>query len=292
MGLVFTITGRNLRLFFRDRAGVVFSLLGALIVFLLYALFLADLQVSSIAASLPDAEPSDVRSFVDTWMFAGIIAMTSMSTSLGALNVVVEDTATGRFRDFMVSPIRRWQLVLGYLLATVVVALTMSVIVLGVSLAYLAIVDGVTIDPGPLLVALTWVGLSSVTFAALWAFVVSFVRTTAAYSALATVVGTVIGFLAGAFIAVGLFPAAVRDVVNALPFAQSAMLVRQELTDETLRALVGDEVAAIAPISEFYGITTVIGATVIPVPIVVALMAFVAIVFTALAVWRIRSRLE
>ncbi|UTT62292.1 ABC transporter permease [Microcella humidisoli] len=292
MRLVLTITARNLRLFFRDRAGVVFSLMGALIVFLLYALFLSDLQVRSIAASFPDADASDVRAFVDTWMFAGIIAMTSITTSLGALAVFVEDVASGRFRDFMVSPIRRWQLVLGYLLATVVVALVMTTVVLGASIAYLFLIDGVTIGVFPLALTMFWIVLSCVAFAALWAFVVSFLRSTAAFSALATVVGTIIGFLAGAFIAIGLFPAGVRDIVNALPFAQSAMLMRQQFTEESLRALVGDQPEAIAPLSEFYGITAVVGGAVVPVPLVVALLLAYALAFTALAAWRIRSRLE
>ncbi len=49
MGIVLDIMGRNLRLFFRDRLSVFFSLLGALIVFLLYTLFLSNLQTTSIA---------------------------------------------------------------------------------------------------------------------------------------------------------------------------------------------------------------------------------------------------
>lgn len=291
MRLAVTIMGRNLRLFFRDRAGVAFSLLGALIVFVLYALFLSDLQARSIASSFPDAEMSDVRAFVDTWMFAGIIAMTSSTTSLGALGVFVDDAATGRVRDFLVSPIRQWQLVLGYLLATVVVALVMTVIVLMVSLGYLFLVDGVTIGLAEVVATLVWITLSCSAFAALWAFVASFLRTTAAFSALATVVGTLIGFLAGAFIAVGLFPSGVRDVVNALPFAQSAMLMRRQFTTESLTALVGDDPGTIAALSEFYGISTVVGGEVVPVPVVAGLLLVYGLVFTALAVWRIRARI-
>ena len=75
MSVVFSITGRNLKLFFRDRLNVFFSLLGALIVFLLYALFLSNLQTSSITGAFPQADAADVRGFVDSWMFGGIVAM-------------------------------------------------------------------------------------------------------------------------------------------------------------------------------------------------------------------------
>lgn len=291
MGVVLAITGRNLRLFFRDRLTVFFSLLGALIVFLLYALFLSNLQTTSILAAFPEAEVAQVRGFVDSWMFGGIIAMTSITTSLGALGVFVEDAATGRFRDFLVSPIRRGQLVLGYLLATVVVALVMTLIVLGVSLAYLFFVDGVVIAPAEIARTLVWILLSCVAFAALWAFVATFVRTSGAFSALATIVGTVIGFLAGAFIAVGLFPDLVRSVVNALPFAQAAMLMRQELTADTLSTLVGGQPQAIDALSAYYGVTAFVGDWEVTVPIVVAILAACAVAFTTLAAWRIRARL-
>jgi len=291
MGVVFAIMGRNLRLFFRDRLNVFFSLLGALIVFLLYSLFLSNLQTTSIVAAFPQARVGDVRGFVDSWMFGGIVAMTSITTSLGALGVFVDDAATGRFRDFLVSPIRRGQLVLGYLLATVVVALIMTTIVLGVSLAYLYLVDGVVIGVLAILRTLGWIVLCCIAFAALWAFVTSFVRTTGAFSALSTIVGTVVGFLAGAYIAVGLFPAVVRNIVNALPFAQSAMLMRRELTADTLSALVGGDQHAIDFLSPYYGITAFVGDWEVTVPVIAAILAACAVVFAALAAWRIRSRI-
>ena len=292
MGVVLDIMARNLRLFFRDPLGVFFSLLGALIVFLLYTLFLSNLQTSSISAAFPQAGDAEVRAFVDSWMFGGIVAMTSITTSLGALSVFVEDGASGRFRDFLVSPIRRWQLVLGYLLATVVVALIMTVIVLGVSLVYLFFVDGFVLGLPEFMRVLGWIALSCVAFAALWAFVVSFVRTTSAFSGLATVVGTVIGFLAGAFIAVGLFPEAVRNVVNALPFGQAAMLMRREFTAESLSTLVGGRQEAIDELSAYYGIASFVGDWEVTVPVVIAILAVCAVVFTALAAWRIRARIR
>jgi multidrug/hemolysin transport system permease protein len=291
MGVVLAIMGRNLRLFFRDRLNVFFSLIGALIVFLLYSLFLSNLQTTSIVAAFPQARVGDVRGFVDSWMFAGIIAMTSITTSLGALGVFVDDGATGRFRDFLVSPIKRGQLVLGYLLATVVVALIMTTMVLGVSLAYLYFIDGVVIGVLAILRTLGWIILCCVAFAALWAFVTSFVKTTGAFSALATIVGTVVGFLAGAYIAVGLFPEIVRNIVNALPFAQSAMLMRRELTADTLSALVGGNQQAIDFLNPYYGITAFVGDWEVTVPVVAAILAGCAVIFTALAAWRIRSRI-
>ena len=292
MNVVLGITGRNLRLYFRDPLNVFFSLLGALIVFLLYALFLGNLQTSSITESAPGANPQQVQGFVDAWMFAGIVALSTMSTTLGALSAFVDDAATGRFRDFLVAPIRRGQLVLGYLLAAFVIGVIMTVIVLAVALVYLWLVSGVVLSPGHIAASLGWMLLSIAGFAALWAFVVSYLRTTGAFSAVATIVGTVSGFVAGAYIPVGLFPDAVREVVSALPFAQSAMLLRQEFTGEQLSTVVGGNQQAIDQLDAFYGITLTVGDWTVPVWFAAGLLALIAIVFTVLAALRIRSRIR
>ena len=73
MSVVIAVMGRNLRLFFRDRLNVFFSLLGAVILFALYTLFLGNLQTTGLAESLPGASEAEVQVFVDSWMFAGIV---------------------------------------------------------------------------------------------------------------------------------------------------------------------------------------------------------------------------
>ncbi|GAA4383662.1 ABC transporter permease [Agromyces bauzanensis] len=292
MGTILTITGRNLRLFFRDPLNVFFSLLGALIVFLLYTLFLGDLQVTSITDSIPGADEAEVRGFVDAWMFAGVVALTTMTTPLGALSVFVEDASTGRFRDFLVSPLRRGQLVLGYLLSAFLIGLAMTVIVLAVALLYLWLLPGVVLDVGRVAASVGWVVVSTAGFTALWAFVVSFLRTTGSFAALSTIVGTVAGFVAGAYIAVGLFPDAVRDTVSALPFAQSAMLLRRQFTATALSDLVGGQQAAIDELSAFYGITLHVGDWMVPVWFAAGLLAVIAVAFAGLAASRIRTRIR
>ena len=53
MSVVAAIVVRNLRLFFRDRLNVFFSLLGAIILFALYTLFLGNLQTGGARGQLP-----------------------------------------------------------------------------------------------------------------------------------------------------------------------------------------------------------------------------------------------
>lgn len=122
MSIVLGIVSRNLRLFFRDRLNVFFSLLSGLILFVLYTLFLARLQVDGLSQTLPNATESQIAAFVDSWMLSGIVLLTTVTSGIGALSTLVDDRATRRFADFLVAPIRRTHLVLGYLVSSVIVA--------------------------------------------------------------------------------------------------------------------------------------------------------------------------
>ncbi|MDD7929021.1 ABC transporter permease [Microbacterium thalli] len=291
MRTVQAYVGRNLRLFYRDPLGVFFSLTGALVVFLLYALFLGQMQVDSLAQA-PGLDADAARDFVDSWMFAGVVAVAAVTTPLGALSTFVEDAATGRFRDFLVSPVRRTQLVLGYLGSAFVIGLLTTLIVLVVALVYLALTGRALPDAGQIARIVGWTALSVAAYTALWAFVVSFLRTTGAYSGLSTLVGTLTGFVAGAYIPVGAFPDAVRDAVGVLPFAQSAMLVRREFALDPLEELAGSSPAAVEELSRMYGIELQVAGGVVPVWVAVVVLAVVAVAFTVLAAARIRSRIR
>ncbi|CEA09247.1 ABC-2 family transporter protein [Arthrobacter saudimassiliensis] len=292
MNVVGTLVARNLRLFFRDRLGVFFSLLSALILFLLYTLFLGSTQVQDLQQSFPGATEEQVKGFVDSWMFAGIVGITSITTGLGALNVFVEDSASGRFRDFLVSPISREKLILGYLVSAGIIALIMTTLVLIASLAYLYLVDGVSYAPRSVAVIYGFLALSCLAFAALSAFAVSFVRTAGAYSALSTIVGTILGFLAGAYIPVGALPEGVRTVVNALPFMQASVPVRQQMTADSLEAMAGGTPGAVEDLQEVFGITASVGGREITGAFVVAVLCAMIVVFTLLAAVRIRHRIR
>jgi multidrug/hemolysin transport system permease protein len=292
MNVVLAIVRRNLRIFFRDRLNVFFSLLGAVILFALYTLFLGNLQTTDLADSLPGASTAEVQAFVDSWMFAGIVLITTVTTGLGGLAVVVDDDQSGRFRDFLVAPLRRGQLVLGYLLSAVVVAVILSLIVLAISILYLGLVRSTWLPVDAMGRMVGIVVLSCVAFTSLSALIVSFVRTNGAFSGLATIFGTVLGFIAAAYIPIGAFPEAVGSVVAALPFAQAGMLLRREFSDGTLAVITADAPGAEETLRAFYGMDLSVGDWAVPAWFVVVFLIAIAVVCTVLSAVRIRGRIR
>jgi multidrug/hemolysin transport system permease protein len=292
MSVVLGIVARNLRLFFRDRLNVFFSLLSGVILFVLYTLFLARLQVDALSSQFPHATDAEIRGFIDSWMFSGIVLLTTVTAGLGAMSILVEDGQSGRFADFLVSPIRRGHLVLGYLISAVSVAVIMSGVVLVLSILYLGIIDGIWLSPEHILLIAGIMILCCFAFTALSAFGISFVRTTGAFSALATIVGTVLGFIAGAYIPIGSLPDTVGDVISALPFAQGGMLMRRQFSSTALDALTGGNAQAMDSLRTFYGMDLSVGGAAVADWVAVGVLVVFAVGFTALAAGRIRSRLR
>lgn len=287
MRSIAVLTTRNLRVFFRDRVGVFFSLLSALILIALYALFLGGIQVDSLEARFPTAPDADVRWFVNSWVFAGITMITTLTTSIAALGVFVDDNVSGRFRDFIVSPIRRTHLILGYMIAGFTVSVVMTSIIIAIGQVYLLTQGDELLSPAN--AGETWgaVLLSSAAFSALAAFAVTFLRSAGAFTALSTVVGSLIGFFSGAYVPAGTLPTSVVDGINLLPFAQAAMLIRRPYTEQALVALVGGQEETARALREFYGMSASVGGFAVSAGVALGTLVMVAVVFACLGAWRL-----
>lgn len=287
MSSTLALVGRNLRIYFRDRAVVLLSLLSAVILLLLYLLFLGSLQVENLREALPDASDDNIAWFVGSWVYSGIVMITTLSTGLAALGAYVDDRVSGRFKEFRVSPIRRWQLILGYQLSAVVVATLVSVVVLLAGALLLRLLYGHSPSPLDLATAVGLIVLLSMAFAALSSFLLTFVSSQGAFSAFSTIVGTLLGFLAGAYLPLGLLSPTMVNVLNVLPFSPAAMLLRGPLAGDALEGLSGDVVQARDAVAGYYGFDLSVGGVAVqPVWVVLGLLVM-TVVFTTLGAWRI-----
>ena len=127
--VVLSLTKRNALLFFRDRSAVFFSFLGAIIILALYILFLRDNYLGEMGSN-PGA-----TAIVDGWMMAGVVAVTSVTTTGVFLQCMVNDRSTGVVDDFVSSPTKPMMFTLGYILSTFLIGLLMSLAVMAIALA-------------------------------------------------------------------------------------------------------------------------------------------------------------
>jgi multidrug/hemolysin transport system permease protein len=215
------LANRNLKMYLRDYSNVFFSFLAVIIIIGLYVLFLGQ----GMKDNLRDMPGGDL--LMDIWVMAGIIAVTSFTTALGACSIIVEDRIKKNNKDFLSSPLGRSQIVGGYVLCVCAVALMMCLFAFVVAVAYLAARDMPALSFSSVLKILGVIMLSALSSSAVALFVASFIRTNGAYGGVSTLFGTLVGFLTGMYIPVGFLAENVQWAVKCFPTSHACALLRQ-----------------------------------------------------------------
>lgn len=289
--MIVKLVQRNMRIFFRDRMNVFFALLASLVMFIAYLFFLGGLQIDSIREAFPGAGVEAIQYFVNSWVFAGILTVTCVTTGLAALQVFVSDRVSGRFKDFAVSPIAKWKLVVGYLVSTIIISIIMTTAMLAISEIYIVTGGGGWLTWAQLFVVYGYLLLTTISFATISSFIATFIKTESAFSSLNVIVGTSIGFLAGIYVPIGTLPTSVANVINVLPFSQAASLIREPFTRDSLAAIASGKGEAITAVQNSYGISISVGDFSVTRFMIVCILLALAILFGGLAVWRLSRKI-
>lgn len=274
------ITKRNLLVFFRDRASVFFSLLSVFIILGLYILFLGDIM----AGSLKDF--SGGRFLMDSWIMAGLLSVMSVTVALGALGTMVDDRSNDVLRDMLAAPVKRWQLVGGYILSSFAVGVILSLVTLVLAEVYILVYGGSLLPPMALFKVLGLILLSVFSGSAMMFFMVSFFSSPNAFGVASTVIGTIIGFLTGIYIPIGNLPVAVQWVIKFFPPSHAAVLFRQVMMEEPMEAVfAGAPAEVVARFKQEMGVALAFGdTTMTPLTHILVLLG-TAVVFYGLALY-------
>src|SRR5680860_877770 len=133
MTVIISLVKRNLKMFFRDKTSVFFSLLSVFIIIGLYILFLGNLVSGGLKELLGDS----ARFTTDSWIMAGLLSVTSITTTMGAFGIMVEDNTKKIIKDFSSAPLKRSQLVGGYIASSFIIGMLMTVAALIVAEIYI-----------------------------------------------------------------------------------------------------------------------------------------------------------
>lgn len=226
MKIILALSKRNLRLFVRDKALVFFSFLSVIIILGLYVLFLGEIQVNNIKQSIGMDIP-EIDALVYAWMLPGLIAVASMTLSLGNMGRLVDDAQAENLNDFLVSPLKRWQLILSYLLSSVIITSVISVLMFGLSIVIVKLKGGPWLNVEQILQSLGVMVLLIISSALLSLYIASWIKTQNTYGVVNSMVGTFIGFVTGAYMPMGIMPVFVQNMFNILPVSLGASMLRQ-----------------------------------------------------------------
>ena len=269
---------RNLLVFFKDKASVFFSLLSVFIIIGMYALFLGDVWTSSMEGI------TGARNIMDCWSVAGLIAVTSVTTTMGAFGTMVEDKSKKIIKDIHSSPLPRVSIAGGYILSSFIIGVIMCLVALALCQLYLLSGGGVLFTGIQLLKIFGIILLSTFSNTALVLFFVSFFQSNNAFSIASTIIGTVIGFLTGIYIPIGQLPAGVQTVIKVFPPSHSALLLRQVIMEDAIKTgFAGAPADVVASFKELMGVTFKIGNTTVTPMISITILIVAGILFLGLS---------
>ncbi|WP_313154973.1 ABC transporter permease [Lacrimispora sp.] len=221
---------RNLKLFFRDRSAVFFSLLSVFIIIGLYALFLGDVWLNN---SMKDLSHAQV--LMNSWLVSGLLTVTSITTTMGAFGIMIDDKVLKINKDFDSSPIKRSSITGGYIGSSFLIGVIMSLVTAVVSEIYIVYSGGEWLTPLACIKVFLLILLTSLTNTSLVCFVVSFFNSHSAFGTASTILGTLIGFLTGIYLPIGALPASVQTVIKVFPVSHAASLFRQVLMESPMQ---------------------------------------------------------
>ena len=221
---------RNLKIFFRDRSAVFFSLLSPLILIGLYVLFLGDVYADNFS------EIANARELLDRWVMAGLLSTTAVTGAIGAFGGKMDDCSRKIEKDLLSSPLPRALLAAGYLLSALEIAIVLCLFALLPVEAYFLFHGGEGLSPSMFLPLWAMIVASSLCSVCMVFFCTAFLKSPSAFSTAGAIVGTLIGFLTGIYLPIGTLPEAVQWLVRLFPISHAAALFRQIMMQIPLEA--------------------------------------------------------
>lgn len=224
---VISIVKRNIKIYLRDKLAVFFSFLSTIILMAIYILFLGNIGGEYLDSILT---PGEINFVVYSQMMAGVIVLNTLTIPLGNLGSMVTDFEQGKMDAFMVTPVKRYKIILGYYLSSLIITLALSLIFWLVAVVVLGLVTGIFYPIGVILVIIPIIILFVLISTSIMILITSFIKSINAFGAFSGIFGSVIGFVSGIYIPLSSSsPAFLRSISSLIPFTHMGILVKQIL---------------------------------------------------------------
>lgn len=234
-------TKRNLLLYFKDVQSVIFSLLTSIIVFVLYLLFLKGTFLDAIEAAMRGLETlitdKDIDMLVSGILLTGIIGSALITVPYNCLSTVVRDRENKVDYDILATPLRRWQIILSYFMASTISAFLTTGVILTIGLSILSAMGDLHMSAQSVAAAYGITLLGAVSATAFFMIVVLFFQSASASGAFFGILSAAAGFVIGAYIPISQFSEWVQTFCNLFPASGITVLFRNALLNGLLEEI-------------------------------------------------------
>lgn len=231
---------RHTKVFFKDKAMFLSSLITPMILILLFVTFLGNVYRDSFTMSLPEGvtvSSKIIDGFVNGWLFSSLLSVSCITVSFCSNLLMVQDKAEGNIADITIAPVNKSTLSLSYFFSSAFVtliicyfALIVSLIILSFTGWFLSLLDIIFIIIDVLLLTLFGTALSSI--------VNYFLSTQGQMSAVGTLVSACYGFICGAYMPLSQFSDGLQKVLGFLPGTYGTSLVHSHFLNGVLDEMI------------------------------------------------------
>jgi len=220
---------RHLALYFGNKSGVFFSLLGALIAFVLYLVFLKHNMLASWSQL---AAP---QKLLDPWLIGGTLAVTAVTTTANGLNQMIVDRESGTLADLALTDMSFIGIQFSYLVSAVIIGILMQLVMFAAMVGYFNLTDQFVLSLAAIVPVMGIMLLSSIVWTTFNVLILSFVTNLDSLGKIGTILGTSAGFFAGVYLPIGAVPVAAQNLMKITPFPYNAAIYRQILMADQLK---------------------------------------------------------
>ena len=228
MKILMSLIKRNVKLFFKDKGMFFTSLIPPAILLVLYATFLGNVYKDSLLSGLPAGiEISErlLNGLVGSQLTSSILAVSCVTVAFCSSFLSVQDKANGSLKDFTVSPVKSWQLSLGYYVANLLSTLIICFFAAAICFIYVGVI-GWYIPFSDVVLLLLDIILLSLFGTALASIINRFLSTQGQISAVGTIISSGYGFISGAYMPISSFADGLQKVISFLPGTYGTSLMR------------------------------------------------------------------
>lgn len=263
-----SLTKRNCLVFLRDRAAVFFSLLATLIVLMLMGVFLGNMNEENVVYLLEEyggvrdsvLDQEHARELVQYWTLAGILVVNAVTVTMSVIGNRVTDISEEKLASLYSAPVSRSIIALSYVVSAMLIGIFMCVLTLGIALCYIMATGGTMLTAGALGKIFLLIVLNVCIFSVIMYLFALFIKSSSAWSGIATVVGTLVGFAGAIYLPMGFLPNGVTTVLKCIPILHGASLMREVCCESALeRTFSGLPGQVMAEYKEYMGIQVEMG---------------------------------
>ncbi|HBF38367.1 MAG TPA: transporter [Firmicutes bacterium] len=198
---------RNLTNFTRDKMRVIFTLFMS-IIFLFVFSFVMKSATKGIAKPM-------------NYLISGIIIMTVFQAAMSNAMSIIEDISSGFMKEILVAPIDRWQISIGQIFSSMILAVLQGVIII-----VMGIFMGLNLDLFHFMEMIGIMIVVGITFSSMGLYLATLAKSSTSFQIMTSLAMVPLTFLSGAYIPTTVMPSFLRPVIYLNPLTYTTAVFR------------------------------------------------------------------